>query len=75
MISYTLIENELELENSCSLMRDASILMIDTEFVKTRTFFASLSILQVFDGKSLYIIDAIKIKNRTPKFKLGQNDE
>lgn len=63
MISYTLIENELELEKSCLLLRDASILMIDTEFVKTRTFFASLSILQIFDGKNLYIIDAIKIKN------------
>ena len=63
MISYTLIENELELEKSCLLLRDAPILMIDTEFVKTRTFFASLSILQIFDGKNLYIFDAIKIKN------------
>ena len=57
MISYTLIENELELEKSCLLFRDASILMIDTEFVKTRTFFASLSILQIFDGKNLYIFE------------------
>ena len=63
MISYTLIENEIDLKKFCSLLSDASILMIDTEFVKTRTYFATLSILQIFDGISLYIIDAIKIKN------------
>jgi len=37
------------------------VLALDTEFVRTRTFFARLGLIQVSDGRGVYLLDAIAL--------------
>lgn len=39
---------------------------VDTEFIRTDTFYPRLGLLQVFDGEKAYLIDPLKIKHWQP---------
>lgn len=38
-----------------------NVLYIDTEFERTRTFYAKPALIQVFDGQSAYLLDPLKL--------------
>jgi ribonuclease D len=46
--------------------RTAPALALDTEFVRERTFFAQLGLIQVADDKACYLIDPIATADLTP---------
>ena len=58
-MQYQLIEDQQSLDDLCKQLSNANILAIDTEFVRTRTLYAKLGLLQVFDGKHLALIDPL----------------
>lgn len=60
-MQYQLIEDEISLQKLCQQYSKAKILAIDTEFVRTRTLYPKLGLLQVFDGEQLALIDPIAI--------------
>lgn len=74
-MQYQLIENAINLEVLCQQYNKAKVLAIDTEFVRTRTFYSKLGLLQVFDGKTLALIDPIAIDDLSPFWQLLTNEK
>jgi ribonuclease D len=70
---YQLIENQLELNELCEQLSLAKVLAIDTEFVRTRTLYAKLGLLQVSDGKQIALIDPLAIADLSPFWQLLTN--
>ncbi|NRA41131.1 MAG: HRDC domain-containing protein [Pseudomonadales bacterium] len=46
-----------QLQRALAAMQQASVLAVDTEFIRTRTFYPKLALLQVCDGESIFLID------------------
>ena len=72
-MQYQLIEDFTSLQTLCQQYNEASVLAIDTEFVRTRTYYPKLGLLQIFDGKTLALIDPIAIKDLSPFWQLLTN--
>jgi len=72
-MQYQLIEDFSSLQILCQQYSNASVLAIDTEFVRTRTLYPRLGLLQVFDGKQLALIDPIAIDDLSPFWQLLTN--
>lgn len=70
---YQLIEDQVSLNNLCEQLAKAKVLAIDTEFVRTRTLYAKLGLLQVFDGEQLALIDPLAIEDLSPFWQLLTN--
>lgn len=49
----------------------AKVVAVDTEFIRVSTFFPKLALLQVYDGQSIYLIDAPAI---TGKLEIASED-
>ena len=73
-MQYQLIEDEISLQKLCQQYNEADVLAIDTEFVRTRTLYPKLGLLQIFDGKQLALIDPIAINDLTPFWQLLTNE-
>ncbi|RHW75471.1 ribonuclease D [Colwellia sp. RSH04] len=69
-MTYQYIDNQKDLEQLCDTLSQASMLAIDTEFVRTRTLYAKLGLLQVSNGKELALIDPIAVTDLTPFWQL-----
>ncbi|TWX68002.1 ribonuclease D [Colwellia demingiae] len=71
---YQLIEDQNSLNNLCDQLVKAKVLAIDTEFVRTRTLYAKLGLLQVCDGEQLALIDPLAIDDLSPFWALLTNE-
>ncbi|MEW6992080.1 ribonuclease D [Colwelliaceae bacterium 6441] len=67
------IENDEGLVSLCQQLSKAKILTVDTEFVRTRTLYPKLGLLQVCDGHVVALIDPITISDLTPFWQLLTN--
>jgi ribonuclease D len=47
---------------------------LDTEFVRVRTFYQILGLIQVYDGRNSYLIDPMAVKDLRPFLDLLQNE-
>lgn len=54
----------------CEQLATSPILAIDTEFVRTRTLYPKLGLLQVCNGEHLALIDPVEIEDLTPFWQL-----
>lgn len=61
MSEPTWIEEAEALEKACAHWRTCACLALDTEFVRERTFFPALGLLQVSDGSDCWLIDPLKV--------------
>lgn len=57
----------------CQEYAQAELLAIDTEFVRTRTLYPKLGLLQVSDGKQLALIDPVIVEDLSPFWQLLTN--
>ncbi|NMV42485.1 ribonuclease D, partial [Vibrio parahaemolyticus] len=55
-MNYQIITDEKELNRVCHQARQADVVMLDTEFVRTRTYYPQLGLIQLFDGENLSLI-------------------
>ncbi|MDG3087494.1 ribonuclease D [Vibrio hannami] len=60
-MNFTIIDNTSALEEACELARQCDQVMLDTEFVRTRTYYPQLGLIQLFDGERLSLIDPLCI--------------
>ena len=58
-IDYLLIEDQQALNEFCQQAMTCPVLALDTEFVRTRTLYSDLGLIQAYDGRSLVLIDPI----------------
>ncbi|ELN6933029.1 ribonuclease D [Vibrio navarrensis] len=61
-MNYQIITDEKELNRVCHQARQADVVMLDTEFVRTRTYYPQLGLIQLFDGENLSLIDPTTLK-------------
>ncbi|MTD25700.1 ribonuclease D [Erwinia sorbitola] len=50
----------------CQRARQVPALALDTEFVRTRTYYPRLGLIQLFDGETISLIDPLPITDWTP---------
>ncbi len=62
-VKYRIIETTSELEKVCELAGKCDAIMLDTEFVRTRTYRPQLGLIQLYDGNHLSLIDPSKIED------------
>ena len=62
--SYILIQTDADLAEAASGWAEAPVLGLDTEFVRTNTFYHRLGLIQVSDGRSFR---PIRYKNAAQK--------
>ncbi len=61
-----LVESAGELRRWCERWRRAPALGVDTEFVRERTFFPALGLLQVSDGTENVLVDPLSVEDLGP---------
>ncbi len=64
--SYSLIESDSHLAAAARRWTELPALGLDTEFVRERTFFHRLGLIQVSDGEAVYLVDPVKVKDLAP---------
>jgi ribonuclease D len=67
------IEDSEQLHLVCQRYSQASVLAIDTEFVRTRTLYPKLGLIQINDGETLALIDPVALPDLTPFWQLLEN--
>jgi ribonuclease D len=72
-MQYQLINEQSSLKYLCEKLSVAQVLAVDTEFVRTRTLYAKLGLLQVCDGENLALIDPLAIEDLSPFWQLLTN--
>ncbi|MEE2778349.1 MAG: ribonuclease D [Acidobacteriota bacterium] len=55
-----------ELESLCDRWLERELVGLDTEFVRTRTFYARLGLIQVAAGDQVVLLDAVEIADLSP---------
>lgn len=59
----------------CEAANAAPAIALDTEFVRTRTYYPQLGLLQLFDGEQVSLIDPLEITDWAPMRELLLNKD
>lgn len=70
VIDYNWIDTNEQLLNICKKAREKSAVALDTEFIRTRTYYPILGLIQLFDGEEVSLIDPSKISDFSPFIEL-----
>lgn len=73
MLAFQYIKDQQSLQNLVSEYQRSELLVLDTEFVRTRTYYAKLGLIQAYNGKTLALIDPCAINDLTPFWALLKN--
>jgi len=65
-LNYQMITTNDALATMSEAARAFPALAIDTEFVRTRTYYPQLGLIQVYDGQQVSLIDPLEITDWTP---------
>ena len=74
-MNYQLITTNDALEQVCLQAKAHSKIALDTEFVRTRTYYPQLGLIQLFDGEKLTLIDPLPITAWQPFIDLLTNPD
>ncbi|CDL81943.1 ribonuclease D [Xenorhabdus szentirmaii] len=64
--NYQLIATDTQLQLICEQAKKQARIALDTEFVRTRTYYPHLGLIQLFDGEQLSLIDPLGISQWQP---------
>lgn len=73
VLNYQFITTNTALEDVCKAASEVSQIALDTEFVRIRTYYPHLGLIQMYDGKQLSLIDPLTITEWTPFVELLTN--
>jgi ribonuclease D len=65
-VDYQWIDNDIALAQLCESLSQQPAIALDTEFVRTRTYFAHIGLLQIADANGVYLIDPLALTNTQP---------
>ncbi len=74
VVNFEIVTQTQRLVEVCQQASNKPLLMLDTEFVRTRTLYARLGLIQMFDGETLTLIDPIAIDDLAPLWALLKNE-
>ncbi|HDL5700183.1 TPA: ribonuclease D [Mannheimia haemolytica] len=66
LIHYQWVETNEQLEAVCEQARKTKVVALDTEFIRTRTYYPILGLIQLFDGQQVSLIDPNTISDFSP---------
>ena len=66
MLKYQLITSNSALQDVCERASAFPYVALDTEFVRTRTYYPQLGLVQLYDGETLSLIDPLPISDWQP---------
>ena len=72
-ITYQWIDSDAALAELCKSLSTQSAIALDTEFVRTRTYYPHIGLLQIADENGVYLIDPLAISNTQPMADVLQN--
>ncbi len=67
------IDQDAELAELCGRWREQGSIAVDTEFMRSETFYPIAGLLQIGDGRGCYLIDPLAIKDLEPLRELFQD--
>lgn len=70
-----IISSQEELEQLCPKLENESVIFMDTEFYRRKTYYAKLCLIQIATKEQKIIIDALPLTNLTPIKNLLLNDK
>ncbi len=73
VLNYQLITTDAGLQQVCEQAKKHAQIALDTEFVRTRTYYPQLGLIQLYDGEQLSLIDPLPIKQWQPFIELLSN--
>ncbi|KGJ87477.1 ribonuclease D [Thalassotalea sp. ND16A] len=73
-MQFTYIQDQQELLRYCQQVSHAEVLAVDTEFVRTRTLYPNLGLIQAYDGNELALIDPVAIDDLEPFWQLLRDE-
>lgn len=73
-LNYQMITTNEALLQLCEAARRFPALALDTEFVRTRTYYPMLGLIQLYDGETVALIDPLTITDWAPFQALLQDD-
>ena len=74
-MSYQFINSDVALKEFCTHLQTSNGLALDTEFMRTKTFYPCLALLQVYDGINLALIDPLLIDDWQPFVDILKNNK
>ena len=72
-MNYIMVTDETQLKECCANLSNSPFLAIDTEFLREKTYFSILALIQVANESDTYIIDPLSIDNLNDFFELVNN--
>jgi ribonuclease D len=60
------INTNIQLQNLCDQLSSCSLIAIDTEFIRTDTFYPKIALIQLSDGETIWLVDVLAIDNFIP---------
>ena len=72
---YLMIDSYDALLPYCQQAAQQSVIAVDTEFVRTRTFYPHIGLVQIYDGVDIALIDPIAIDDLSPLSQLMTNPQ
>lgn len=73
VLNDQLITTHSALIDVCQQAKNAKWLVLDTEFIRTRTYYPQLGLLQLYDGERVSLIDPLLIDDLSPFKQLLQD--
>ncbi|QLB13168.1 ribonuclease D [Bisgaardia hudsonensis] len=70
---FKVVKDNIALLQVCEQAEQKKFVALDTEFVRVRTFFPKLGLIQLYDGENISLIDPLEITDFTPFIKLLAN--
>lgn len=74
-MQYDFITSNQALRDFCHQASQAKAIAVDTEFVRTRTLYPQLGLIQIFDGKQLVLVDPLAIDDFSSLISLLTNPD
>lgn len=63
---YRYIASQSELNQVIEGYAQSSVLVVDTEFVRTSTYYPELGLVQLYDGNTLSLVDVLAVEDKKP---------
>lgn len=72
---FRLITGDEALAEACRQAQTKSAVALDTEFIRTRTYYPKLGLIQLYDGEQVSLIDPMEINDFSPLVTLLANQQ
>lgn len=73
--TFEWIDSDKRFAQLCASLNEQQAIAIDTEFVRTSTFYPIAGLIQIADPYGIYLIDPLAIKNPEPLAQVFQNPQ